>query len=308
MEHLQMRGTIGIAGFEVGWWSTPDGAEVERARTRASAASPSPWSAEARAADGTVLAHATATVRPVTGCPGGMQRRIEALLAVPEQTATVVLLHGGEPVHTREVSPAPTLRLPDDLEAHLGRNALPAGLAIEGAAPRPGAYLTTRWESEGQLLCTGVASRAGDPLEVCLRAASLPAGRSCRLRVDYFDGVRSWAVASAPFVRPPQSAVPVIEAPRPDAALTDDGLLSLTGHLDGEGDPAQLLWLLDGQVVGRGPRSGIARPAAGRHTVELQHGDARTSVEVRVKMSAPERRLAAAWQPPWRAGERHASF
>jgi hypothetical protein len=297
MSAVAVTGTIDSSGaFRAGWW----GSALEPA---ASMTQVSPdWSVAALDADRRVLAVAPAAVR-VVPCGGAeVAARLNAVLPLPETAAAVVVRHGDVEVYRREVPPPAGVHLDvgDARPAMLRREPLAVPVRITGPAG-PGAHLVALWESPSQppaplgLIDLG----AGAPPVVTVDLGALPGGDGCRLRVVYSDGVRTTSVVSEPVDVPVRPATPVIETPAADHRMREDGWLSLYGRLEGDGDPNTMEWLLDGAPIGRGPRTGHARPRVGRHQLTLRHGKESVSVPLTV-VAAPSPAAPVPWQPPWR--------
>jgi hypothetical protein len=283
--------------FTCGWWgSAPAGATV-------TGVPDSQWVAAAVDDNENILAISPVSVVSVPVCPGEPAIGISALLPVPDGTVAITLRRGDVEVYRRMVPPPATVRL--DVSAYHGkllpRQPIDIAVQIDDPEPPRGAHIVACWEAGGRepVALPLINVGAGEPPVVRVNLAELPAADECRLTVRYSDGVRTVTVTSPPLAVEQQPVSPQIVDPAPDAVVYDDGLLILHGRVDG--DPANMTWLLDGEAVGRGPRGFVARPAAGRHTVTLQHDGESARAEVVVRPGEPHVVEPDRWEPPWRA-------
>lgn len=298
MSTVAVTGTVTQDGtFRPGWWgSAPDSSAP------LTTADPD-WSVAALDQNGRALAITPAAIIEVPCSPDGPAARFRAALPLSDAAACIVVKHGGVEVYRREVPPPARVHL--DLggaadEVPLSRAPLEVPVRITGPTG-PGSHLIALWESPSRpplpLGLIDVGGGASPAVTVDL--GTLPGGDSCRLRVVYSDGVSTTEVVSGPLTVPTRPAEPVIEAPASEHRIPEHGWLSLRGRLDGDGDPDALQWLLDDTPIGRGPRTGYARPGVGRHTLTLRHGEESLSIPLTVT-AAPHPTAPPPWQPPWR--------
>lgn len=304
MNHVHITGEVDADGrFTPGWWSTPAPEAVLRMQSHPGSYSYTFWEAVALGDADDILARAPATLFTVPVCPGEALFRLDAVLYLPEATASVAIIDGDREVFRRVVPASARVSLDERLGTSLRRRTMEAGVRIDGPEPHSGAYIVARWEAPDQPpLSLGLIDvGAGEPAVVGLDLTELPGGEGCHLSVTYFDGIRRVTTSSEPLSLEARPAVPVIVASTPGMEMFDDSWLSLEGRLDGDGDPEALEWLLDEELIGTGPRAGVARPGAGTRTVTLRYGTAVTSIDIVVLPAPTEEIQTPLWAPPWRS-------
>src|SRR3712207_4024179 len=299
MDHLHITGTVDADGtFTPGWWSTPPPEAVPAAQGNLD--SHTGWEAVALGHAGDILARAPAPLVEVPICPGGSRLELSTLLDLPDATASVAIFDGDREVFRRPVPEPARVSLDEGLGTNLRRRPIEVGVRIDGPEPRSGAYIAARWEApSGPPLPLGLIDvGAGEPAVIGLDLTELPGGEGCRLSVTYGDGIRTVAAYTEPLSVEPRPAAPVIVAPTPGTELFEDSYLGLEGHLDGDGDPEALEWLMDEEPVGTGARADVARPGVGKRTVTLRYGTASTSIDIVVLPAPTEQMRLPVWEPP----------
>ena len=304
MDHLHVRGAVHSNGsFTPGWWrSVPgDGATASQGELDARGV----WSAATLDADNNILTRSAARLTESHVCPAGINLGFSAIVAVPQDAACVVILDGPREMYRRPVPVQPTVRLSAQFEAQMRRRSIDVPVSIDGPGCGSGAYLVASLQSPDRpslplgLLDLG----SGAPAVVRLDPSGLSGRAPYRLAVSYFDGVRSVEANSDLFSFEQLPASPVLVKPADRTAVADDGFLELVGRVDGDGEPGELVWLLDGEIVGRGASATVkvAQLTYGAHEVILQIGTKRTSVSVTVTKTTPDAAPSPQWEPPWRS-------
>lgn len=300
MDYLLISGHLDEAGdFVNDWWGSP---EIEGTHQPEHAA-PTGWDAVALDRSGEVLTEAVASVSDLHRCGSTLRSHVTALLPVPAEAATIAVRHHDRPVFTRAVPQSATLRMADTLTDRPARARVEVPVDIDGPAPGEGAYLVSYWQAPHQPIAPlGVTELSGNTragLNVDL--TSVGGGDNCKLIVVYFDGVRAARSTSKALYLAERSPRPEIVAPASGSRLFDDTWLSLVGRLGGDGDPEKLEWLVDGEVVGTGPKTGVTGLAVGRHTVQARYGEAVEEVALDVVPAPTNDTGHADWAPPWRS-------
>jgi hypothetical protein len=144
-----------------------------------------------------------------------------------------------------------------------------------------------------------------ETLEIDL--AEMPGGEDCRFAVTYSNGMRSASAATDMFAVARRGPTVSIARPEPGAKIVAGTPVILEGAvLDRErpGGPRSdedVVWLVDGEPVGRGLIASVDRLAEGRHVVELVY-EADPGASEQVEVTARAARVAAAdswgdWNP-----------
>jgi hypothetical protein len=301
MDQVYIRGTVDAhGGFSPGWWGAPPPRNLAAAETHS--CPHTNWEAIALDEGDNILARAPTLLVAAPVCPGGSRLEFSALLAIPDTTSSVAIVHSDREVFRRAIPEPARLSLHWDFGTQPPRQLIEVPIRIDGPEPGSGAYMIAVWVAPGHTAFPlgFINVGAGQPSVVRLDLTELPGGANCRLSVIYCDGIRTVHTSSEPLTIELRPAVPVIESPSPEAQVFDDSWLSLEGRLTGDGDPQALQWLIDEVLVGTGPRAGVARPRAGTRVVTLRYGTARVSVKIGV-LSAPVEVQPLLWAPPWRS-------
>ncbi|WP_203736300.1 hypothetical protein [Catellatospora chokoriensis] len=204
----------------------------------------------------------------------------------------------------RRTVPKPAaVRLVEPLGPRLPRRHVRVPVQIDGPEPGFGAYLVGTWSPPGRPpVPVGMVNlSAGEPAILDLDLTRLPGGEGCRLEVSYFDGVREATTTQGGLFLPPQAGVPVITSPPAGARIPKGVRVSLAGHLDGDGEASELVWIVDDDVMGMGPAATAADLGIGVHTVTLQHRTTSVALDFTVVAAPVPHNGLPVWQPPWRS-------
>ncbi len=300
MDYVLISGHLDESGdFVNDWWGSP---QIEEAYHPDEAA-PSGWDAVALDRYRNALTEAVASVSDFHRCGSTLRSHLTALLPVPADAVTIAVRQHNRSVFARPVPVPSTLRIADTLTDRPARERVEVPVDIDGPVPGDGAYLVSYWQAPHQPITPlGVTelngnNRAG--LNVDL--TTVGGGQNCHLIVAFFDGVRAARTTSTALYLVERSPQLAIAAPVPGSRLFDDTWLSLVGRLTGDGDPAKLEWLIDGEVVGTGPETGVTGLAVGVHSVQARYGQAVEEVDVEVVPAPTNDSGQIEWAPPWRS-------
>lgn len=174
-------------------------------------------------------------------------------------------------------------------------------LKLDYSTPDEGALI------EVHLICDGSRSRfigAGRPnKKLTLRFDDLPGGKACQLSVTYSNGVRSTTVLSESFELAPRRGCVELVHPEEDVKVPSWQPIPLyarysSAEMDSPKETrkvvAELVWKLDGQEVGRGPRGLLAAQDEGKHRLTLHaNGKEIESRKIHIEKSKKSAGLAA---------------
>jgi hypothetical protein len=254
------------------------------------------WSVTALRGDDEV-ARAGATITETPVCRSDrLERRLAALLAVPEGTTAIAVQHGARAVYRRDV-PLPARVTVRAVPRQLPRG--PVQIDIDGRIPEEGSYLVLRWELRGTRatpLAFVPVARRHVTADVDLTDA--PGGPEGRLVAVYHDGVRTETGALEGLELPPRPAGARIVLPLDGMRLSEEGSVPLEGELEGDGAGEQMQWLVDGVALARGARAGVRLPA-GPHRIVLRYGEDEVGVSIEVVSETPDAQMEPIL-PPWR--------
>lgn len=300
MRYLHVTGTVDAQGrFSTGWWSeVPTGTPQ---LPPGNAAAPQ-WEVASLDEAGEVLTRVVAvlTSRPV--CPGDIEWRLDAVVPVPDNAASVTLLAGDAEILRRVVPRQADLRPDPAPGARLTRDAAMVAVHIDGPPPGPGAYVVASWEVPGQApMSLGLHPVTADQTSIPLNLTDVPGGEGCRLIINHFDGIRQTTTSVEDLVLEARVPVPVIDTPQQHTELFTNTWLSLRGRLEGDGDPAAMEWFIDGQLVGTGTTGGLTGLAPGMHTIALGYDTSQTTVDITIQPAPADETTTPVWEPPWRS-------
>lgn len=235
-------------------------------------------------ADGETLHRELAALSPVVDCAPGDARqfRIEAYIQLRDDATDVQLRRGDLVLWRREIAE------PARLKVKLGRRKKDE-IVVRSTFSAPGdeaSMLVVYQWGEGRFQPVYVGP-PDDTIEIDL--AEMPGGEDCRFAVTYSNGMRSASDATDTFAVAKRGATVAIARPDAGAKIVAGTPLILEGAvLDRErpGGPRpdeEVVWLVDGEQVGRGLIASVDQLEEGRHVVELVYAaepGAREKVEI----------------------------
>jgi hypothetical protein len=253
-------------------------------------------------ADDRTLHRELAAVTPVVDCAPGDARqfRLDAYIELRDDARTVQLRRGDLVLWRREIAE------PAKLRVKLGRRKKDQ-IVLRSTFSAPGddanMLVVYQW-GEGRFQPVYVGPPE-ETLEIDL--AEMPGGEDCRFAVTYSNGMRSASAATDTFAVARRGPTVSIARPEPEAKIVAGTPVILEGAvLDRErpGGPRpgeDVVWLVDGEQVGRGLIASVDRLAEGRHVVELVYA-ADPGAREQVEVTARAARVPAAdswgdWDP-----------
>ncbi len=249
-----------------------------------------------------VLHREYAQVIPVRECePGDAQRfRVLAHIEFREDASIVRLMRRDIELWREEIPPAPTLEV---------------NLAQRRVTREKPAVLRARFSEGGKEATLTVVYQwgprqfrpiyIGPPTEqVELDLAELPGGEACRFVVSYSNGMRSANAATDSFKVPPQG--PMVEIARPTAReqIVANSAVILQGNVRDDERPGgpregDVVWLLDGEEIGRGLIASTEALAPGKYKLAMAYrAEPGAQAEMILRVRESEVPTAAQW-PAW---------
>lgn len=256
-------------------------------------------------ADEQVLHREPARVTADVDCDPGDAKRFRLLAYIElRPDATAVRLRRDDLVlwQTR-IPPAPRLRLVAARRRPDRKRRYELGLRF--SEPYDGAHVTVVYQWGERRFRT---IHVGRPAEVIrLDTSDLPGGPECRFVVGYSNGLRSTGAATRTFSLPPLGPSLTIARPARRDRVPAGTPIHLEGHVTDPERPGgarpdeHLVWLLDGEEIGRGPVWSTDALEAGAHEVTLRY-ETEEPVEATVQLRVVASKVPTAqgwddWDP-----------
>ena len=250
--------------------------------------------------DERVLHRELAQVTPDIDCDPGDAKRFRLLAYIElRPDATAVRLRRDDLVLWQtEIPPAPRLRVTAP-RARPDRKR-PYELGLQMSEPYEGAFVTVVYQWGERRFQT---IHIGPPTErLRLQVSELPGGTECRFVVGYSNGLRSAGAATRTFSLPLLGPSLTIARPASRDRVLADTPVQLEGHVTDPERPGgarpdeHLVWLVDGEEIGRGPLWSVDALDPGAHDVTLRY-EAKDPIEetVRIRVTKPRVPTAQAW-------------
>ena len=252
--------------------------------------------------DGQALHRELASVTGVVDCAPGDPRqfRLDAYIELRADAAGIQLRRG-DLILWRD-----TIAEPARLRVRLGRrknDEIVLRSTFSPAGDGANMLVVYQW-GEGRFQPV----YAGPPSEtLAIDLAEMPGGEDCRFVVTYSNGMRSASAATDPFAVARRGPAVTILRPEPNAKVIAGTAVILEGGvLDRErrGGPRldeDVVWLVDGEPVGRGLITSVDGLSEGNHVVELVYAadpGATAAVEVAVRAArVPTADTWGDWDP-----------
>lgn len=153
------------------------------------------------------------------------------------------------------------------------------------STPTPNSYIQIiyQWNTRRyQVLFTGKPKN-----KIPIDFQRLPGGNKCRFIVMYSNGLRSVVAATKFFIVPKMPPKIDIIKPSKTTIYPYEHPIDLHGSIIDLENPKkldQLIWKLDGKLVGTGPIAGIFPVSEGRHIISLHYKDNKKIEKKRVIM------------------------
>jgi hypothetical protein len=251
-------------------------------------------------ADQRALHRELAQVTPDIDCDPGDAKRFRVLAYIElRPDATAVRLRRDDLVlWLTEIPPAPRLRVTAPRARPDRKRSYELGLRYSD--PYEGAFVTVVYQWGERRFQT---IHIGPPTELLrLQLNELPGGTECRFVVAYSNGLRSTGAATRTFSLPPLGPSLTIARPASRERVLADTPVHLEGHVTDPERPGgarpeeHLVWLVDGEEIGRGPLSSVDALDVGAHDVTLRY-EAEKPIEatVRIRVTKPRVPTAQAW-------------
>ena len=248
--------------------------------------------------DDQVLHREFASVRDDVDCkPGAAESfHVDAYIELRDDATSVRLRRGDFVLWQNGVGERATLKV-----SLKKRNRVRAVVGLSYSEPGDGASMLVVYQW---------GDRRFDPVylgppaeELVIPFAELPGGERCRFLVTYSDGLRSASGLTEPFdvkLRGPRIAIvrPAVEASVvADTPVIFEGMVLDRERLGGPRPDEDVVWLVDGESVGRGLITSVDGLAEGQHTVEMVYaGESRATDRVDVVAVAARTPTANTWE------------
>ena len=253
-------------------------------------------------AGGKTLHRELASVRPVVDCAPGdaVQFRLEAYIELRDDATGIQLRRDDLILWRSEIAE------PAKLKVRLGRrkkDEIVLRSTFSSAGDGANMLVVYKW-GEGRFQPVYV----GPPSETLkIDLTEMPGGEDCRLAVTYSNGMRSASAATDTFAVARRGPTVSIVGPKKNARVVAGTPVILEGCvLDRErpGGPRpdeDVVWLVDGERVGRGLIASVDGLAEGTHVVELVY-EAEPGTADKVELAARTARAPTAdawddWDP-----------
>ncbi len=248
-------------------------------------------------ADGGTLHRELAAVTGMVDCAPGDARqfRLDAYIELRDDATAVQLRRGDLILWQREIAGPATLKV------KLGRrkkDEIVLRSTFSAAGDDASMLVVYQW-GEGRFQPVYVGP-PHETLEIDL--AEMPGGEDCRFAVTYSNGMRSASTATDTFAVAKRGPTVSIARPEKSAKVVAGTPVILEGAvLDRErpGGPRpdeDVVWLVDGEPVGRGLITSVDHLAEGKHVIELVYAaEPGASEQVEITVRAARVPVADAW-------------
>jgi len=252
--------------------------------------------------DGVVLHREMARVAPEIECEPGDAKRFTVLayIGLRDDASAVQLRRDDLTLWRADIPPAPQLAISLPRGRPIRDTPYPVRLRLSEPYGKAHVMVVYKWgEARFQPIYTGPPA---DALELDL--ATLPGGECCRLVAEYSNGLRSATDATSEFSLPLLGPALSIVQPVPGARIALGASLLLEGQVTdperrgGARPDEHLVWLVDGEEVGRGPIWSVDGLDTGSHSAALRYetADQPLEVTVEVRVRKPKTAPAAEWE------------